>query len=64
METITYRDLLKELDSVDAWLRERGLKQLDRIRRNKADIALLADAFDEGRLDKLINDITDDRRRG
>jgi len=64
METVTYRDLLKGLESVDAWLCERGLaQQTDRIRLNRRDIALLADAFDEGRLDKVIAEVTDDRRR-
>lgn len=63
METTTYRDLLNKLNSVDAWLRDRGLEQLDRIRRNKADIAILADAFEEGRLCEAISETTDDRRR-
>jgi hypothetical protein len=64
VETVTYRDLLKGLELVDAWLCERGLKQqTDRIRTNKRDIEILADAFDEGRLEKVIEEAGDDRRR-
>lgn len=64
VEIVTYRDLLAALNEIDAWLCSRGLtQQTDRIRRNRRDIALLADAFDEGRLDQFINDAGDDRRR-
>lgn len=59
-----HRDLLNGLDEIDAWLCSRGLnQQTDRIRRNRRDVAALADAFEEGRLDKFINESGDDRRR-
>jgi hypothetical protein len=64
VEIITYRDLSKSLESVDAWLCERGLKQqTDRIRTNIRDIELLADAFEGGTLDQFIAEAGDDRRR-
>ena len=64
METTKYRDLLKGLDDVDAWLCSHGLThQTDRIRRNRRDVAALADAFDAGKLDAFIKGAGDGRRR-
>lgn len=64
MEVTKYRDLLKGLDEIDDWLRSRGLThQTDRIRKNRQDVAALSDAFEQGVLDKFINDVSNDRRR-
>ena len=63
MQIVLYRDLLKQLDLVDAWLCGQGLGQVGRIRLNKRDIALLADEFDKGRLSEFIAETSDDRRR-
>lgn len=52
------------MDAIDAWLRSRGLNhQTDRVRRNRADLAELTEAFEAGRLDDFINNAGDDRRR-
>lgn len=64
VEITAYRDLLNRMDAIDAWLCSRGLNhQTDRVRRNRADVAQLTDAFEAGRLDRFIKDAGDDRRR-
>src|SRR5579863_6774104 len=64
MEITAYKNLLARVDVIDAWLCSRGSnQQMDRIRRNRADVAQLSEAFDEGSLDKLIDDAGEDRRR-
>src|SRR5215471_10197377 len=64
VEITAYKDLLARVDEIDAWLCSRGLnQQMDRIRRNRADVAQLSEAFDEGRLGKFIDEAGEDRRR-
>ncbi|MGB9456560.1 MAG: hypothetical protein WCB12_10975 [Bryobacteraceae bacterium] len=63
MDRLNYRGIVNQLAEIDQWLGQRGLTQNDRIRTHQHNIAELAQATDERRLDAFRSFLTEEKRR-
>lgn len=63
MDRITYREILNSLEEIDGWLCSQGFTQLDRIRQNKRNLAVLVEAFENHTLDLFQTEANAEKRR-
>ena len=63
MERLKYREIVEKLAKIDRDLSKMGLNQHDRICRHQRNITKLADALEEGRLEKIAVQLPAEQRR-
>jgi hypothetical protein len=63
MERLAYRELAENLSKIDAWLTDIGLNRYDRIRIHQRNVMELVEAVDSGKLDELVSNLSEEKRR-